>query len=178
MIKLVFFISFLFTDNCRQDYLNKVLSSTSYKSYFLVVKAENNGKLLDIVVVNSKLHNLLKLKSPNFNDIEYYKKYIIERINNNKPIVLSKKEIEKIDAGIILKDSSVLALSDTSNLVFLNKFFYVSEKDNYAVLNQGFDSKKIGAIMKSLFERNYLMSMVEGQLTIENLNFCNEQNKK
>ncbi|GAB2669422.1 hypothetical protein GCM10027036_23650 [Flavihumibacter cheonanensis] len=157
---------------CREKYLNRVLDSDSNSRYFVVIKAKINEVEKEIVVLNKSLLDIMNLRDPKYKDKEVYKNYLKQIILTNKSICFTESEYKKMDAGTIVSESILVDSLQLQKGDLLNNYFYVSEKYNYAVLKHDVQQYKIGAIMKLMFESNYLMSMVEGRLTIEDLKYC------
>ena len=172
MLKLLFLFFPFFEKNCRDDYLNKTLESKNYGRYYIVVRAKTNSTEGHIVVLNYDLYTLMKSKDKKLADINLYRNTIKKKINNNEPIVFSKRDIVKMSTKISEIDSSVQAWATKGKQEFINHFFYVSKEYNYAKLKHDVPGEYVTSIIKVLFDWNYLLSFVEGNLTIEEKNFC------
>ena len=94
------------------------------------------------------------------------------KLARNEPLSFSVEELLKMDAGTIEDDPEVVALAAKSPDSVLSRYFYVSKSLNYARLHDNVPAEKNAAILKILFQNNYLLRKIEGQYSIDELNFC------
>ena len=173
MFKLLM-VSLFYLNNyyCRDAYLLEVLKSNNLARYFIVVRAKIDNNEQDIVVINYYLHTLMKSRDSSFNDLNYYVKFMKKKIQENEPIEINKSEFVRIKAAIVEQDTSVAASAAKGKEYLLHKYFYVSDKYNYARLNPDVKNNQVAYIAKKLFNWNCFMAIVEGDIDVENLNFC------
>lgn len=158
--------------NCREAYLNEVLKSNDLARYFIVVRAKIDNNEQEIVVINYYLHNLMKSRDSSFNDLNHYVNFMKNKIQQNEPIEINKSEFVRIKAAIVELDTGVAAAAAKGKEYLLHKYFHVSDKYNYARLNPDIKNDKVAYIAKKLFDWNYFMAIVEGDINVQNLNFC------
>jgi hypothetical protein len=170
-----FIVGLLFGQNndCREAYLNKILESNNLAHYFLVVKIRLDSGDREIVVLNYYLYNLMKSRDSSFNQLNRYKGFIKEKISRKEAIEMTQNDLTSIKASLIVEDSNVNATAMKGKDYFLHTYFYVSDKYNYAHLLPKIKVNQITAITKKLFEWNYFIGIVEGNVNILDKDFCN-----
>lgn len=172
MIQLLIFLNFFDQKDCRSVYLDKIFESQNLSKYYIVVNVKVNEKEGEIVVLNKNLYNSLKRKDRKFANTDKYKEFTKDKILHTNPISLTKMEMYKMNTKFIDPDSSVFDWSATGEEKFIEHYFHVYKEHNYASLRNEVDAHSIQNIVKVLFNWNYLMTSIEGNLIIEQLNFC------
>lgn len=158
--------------DCRPLYINTILESRNYSQYFLVTKARVDNKEREIVIMNYNLYCYLKSVDKKFSDTAYYKAELKKRLNIREPVVMGKTDLYKMEGFYVNNDSSIAAIASRGRQYFINHFFYVSPQGTYGKLKDDVADGTAGQIIKILFEWNYFVGIVEGQLTIINKKFC------
>ncbi|MDO6434751.1 hypothetical protein Q4E93_29335 [Flavitalea sp. BT771] len=168
----ILLIAFLITQNCRDKYLDRVLESESSAKFFLVVKVNIDKKEKEVLVLNDDLHNVMKSKDSVYNNMGKYKYYVKNMIEQKGAIDLDSGELVRMNAVVLQEDRKVVAAAARGKKAFFNHYFYVSKKYNYARLNPHLKQKERLAIMKKLFDWNFLIETVEGDFSVPELDFC------
>lgn len=172
MLISVLFYLFFVNGNCRELYLNTVLESQNHNHYFLVTKARVDNNEREIVVMNYNLYNYLKSIDKKFSNATYYKGELKKRLNNQESVVIGKDGIKKMQGFYVNEDTAVTATAAKGKEYFISHFFYISEQNTYARLKHDIADEKVAQIIKTLFEWNYFVGIVEGEITIINKKFC------
>lgn len=173
LIKILFCLFFANGD-CRELYINTILESRNHGQYFLVTKARVDNKEREIVVMNYNLYSYLKSINKKFSDTAYYKEELKKRLNNREPVVIGKSGLKKMEGFYVHEDTAVTAISAKGKEYFINHFFDISTQNTYARLKHDIADEKVAQIIKTLFEWNYFVGIVEGQITIINKKFCEQ----
>lgn len=171
MIKILFLL-LPFTQDCRSNYLDRVLESKNLAQYFLVVKVNINNKVNDILVLNYDLYKLMKSKDTVLSHTENYKSFIKNKIEQREPINITPAEMSQMKALVIMDNKIVRRAAARGRKKLFNKYLYVSEKYNYARLNPHIKQSERVAVVKMLFEWNFFIETVEGDFSVPELNFC------
>jgi len=172
MLAYIIILSVLGNLNCRDLYLNKALESRNINQYYIVVQAELNKTQCEIMVLSYNLHDYLKEKDRRCDSMDQYKKLIKEKIDHKEAILLDKPALRKMQAALVKEDSSVMAVASKGKAYFINYYFNVSSLNTYARLKFDVADEKLTQIVKTLFEWNYLVEIVEGNLQINTKGYC------
>ncbi|WP_430900120.1 MULTISPECIES: hypothetical protein [unclassified Paraflavitalea] len=172
MSQLFLFLSFFNNADCRLIYLDKVFESQNMAKYFIVISVKVDNNEGDVVVSNKNLYNSLRRKDRRFTIFDNYCTIIKDKIVKNESIEFTKAKLTKMNTKLIEPDSSVLEWSDKGEEVFVKHYFEVYQEHNYATLKSDVHAQSIPTIVKVLFNWNYLITSVEGNLVIEQLDFC------
>lgn len=171
LISALFYLFFANGD-CRELYINTILESRNHNHYFLVTKTLVDNNEREIVVMNYNLYSYLKSVNKKFSDAAYYKEELKKRLKNQEPVVIGKKGLKKMEVFYVMEDTSVSAIAAKGRKYFISHFFYISQQGTYARLKHDVTDEKVSQIIKILFEWNYFVGIVEGQITIINKKFC------
>jgi hypothetical protein len=161
MINSIFLIVIFLSANCRDQYLDKVLSSERTSGYYLFIKIKDTSGEREIFVLNRNLHQYLIQKDPRFDSLLYYKMFIKEKIFKGEAIAMNKDGIKTISAAYVHEDDSVLAIANGRKLDFIRYFFDTGEPDIGGRLKFNIPDKKATEVLKVAFEWNYLIEQVE-----------------
>lgn len=172
MISFLLFIQLFNFNDCQNRYLNKILDKGDRAKYYLVLNVRVDNKYGEIVVLNSNLYNVLKRKNKFLSNYGNYFSFVKRKISKNLAFEFSEKEIEQLQTKQIVFDSAVLKLADLGEEDFIAKYFHVEKARNYAILKSEVKPESVPTIVRSLFKWNNLLTMVEGNLVIEQLDFC------
>ncbi len=172
MIQLLLFLNCFNQADCRSIYLDKIFGSQNLSKYFIVVSVKVDKEEGEMVVLNKNLYNALKKRDRKFTKIDDYNSLIKNKVLQNNTIDLAKTELKKMNTKLIIPDSSVLQWSEEGEEKFIEHYFQVYKDRNYATLKNDVHAQSIPTIVKILFNWNYLTTSVEGNLVIEQLNFC------
>jgi hypothetical protein len=172
LIKLIF--AFFLIQNCRENYLDNVLDIKNFSHYYVVVNVSSRGRVSEIVLLNLDLNSLLAAQDSSYNNKDYYKNFVKDKIYKNEGIEIDDADLEKYNVAIIHKDKYVQSIADKGKKYFLNRFFNVSGKYNYAELKNNVDQGMVPSIVEKLFKWNYFVGIVESKVSILNMNFCDK----
>ena len=171
MIKILF-LALCFTQNCKDQYLDRVLESKNLARYFLVVKVSINKKENDILVLNYNLYNFLKGRDSALENIENYKLFVKEKLRTNEAININPEELARMGALVIKDSRKVQAIAAGGEKTLFNRYLDVFQKHNYARLKPKIKHIERIAVVKRLFEWNFFIESVEGDFSVPELNFC------
>jgi hypothetical protein len=175
MVNYLLILIFTAQSDCREAFLNKVLESENYRHYFIAVKVKTEKTLKEIVVLNYDLRKSLISHDSAFQDMNFYKSFIKEKINHDQPIDLTQADLDTMNATPVIKNRDVEKQATKGKKYFLYHFFDVSEKYNYASLKLSVKGIQVTAIVRQLFQWNYLTGLVESNISILEKNFCDDQ---
>ena len=164
---------FLINSDCREDYINKVLQSKDNNKYFVVAKVSVEGVAQNIIVINTRLRNHLQSVDVRFSDSLYYTSVMRQNIDEKIHLNFAKADLEKMDACYVHDDAAVTSVASRGNTYFINYYFDVAPKGNYAKLKQNVADEWVPQILQYLFDWNYFTGIVENQITILNMKPCN-----
>ena len=172
MCKVILLLTIFINIDCRDLYLNTILESKDYNRYFLVSKIQIDSREKEMIVMNTNLYNYIKSRDKQYLNFIYYKDEIREKIKKQKPLFINSKGLKKMNAFYVKEDNSVKLIAEKGKDFFISYYFNVSKEKNYARIKQDIKSEKISQIIKILFDWNCLVGIVEGSITIIDINFC------
>ncbi len=161
MINSILLLAIFYNTNCRDQYLDKVLSSGQSNRYYLFLKVKDTSGVKEIFVLNGDLHKYLKQIDSRFDSLPYYKSFIEEKIINGEAMAMDKNAITALPAAYVHKDDSVLAIANGRRSDFIRYFFDSDEPDIGGRLKFNIPDKKSAEVLMVAFEWNYLIEQVE-----------------
>ena len=94
------------------------------------------------------------------------------KIQKNEPVEINKSEFINIKAAIVEKNTIIAVSASKGKEYLLHKYFDVYDKYHYTRLKPDVKNDQVAYITKKLFGWNYFIAIAEGDIDVQNMNFC------